>query len=210
MNLKIQVSEDDLKASAKTLCLSRYKTVFPELDIELKDALGISIFPPLASVETEFKKGKDWCAFYTVFLYSCHLGQEKVATENFWNFCSKRGPFQGPRGLSSNARNWIVQGDTRADRGRDFLGKGHQVDPRRVREAREAALPRGVRPLVLGEGMGFWVAMLTRSFLVGHAWLSQDGCPREGFWGVESSWPFPNSSGWWWLISSFPGSPVVK
>ena len=43
------------------------------------------------------------------------------------------------------------------------------MDPRRVREAREAALPCGVRPLVLGEGMGFWVAMLTRSFLVGHA-----------------------------------------
>ena len=43
------------------------------------------------------------------------------------------------------------------------------MDLRRVREARGAALPRGVRSLVLGEGIGFWVAVLTQSFLVGHA-----------------------------------------
>ena len=59
MNLKIQVSEDDLKVNGKTLHLSRIKTVFPVLDLELKDALGISIFSPPASLETEFKKVKD-------------------------------------------------------------------------------------------------------------------------------------------------------
>ena len=91
MNLKIQVSEEDLKASAKTPRLSRYKTVsWTWHRVERRS--GDKHLSPLASVETEFKKGKDWCAFYTVFLYICHLGQEKVATENFWNFCSKRGP----------------------------------------------------------------------------------------------------------------------
>ena len=143
---------------------------------------------------------------------SCHLGQEKVAMENFWNFCSKGAPFQGPRGLLSNARNWIVQGDMRADKERDFHGKGHQADSRRAREPRRGALPHGLWSLVLGEGIGFWVAF-GQPFRLGvlpggHAWLSQDGCPLEGFWEVESSWLFPNSSGWWWVTSSLPGSPV--
>ena len=35
-------------------------------------------------------------------------------------------PFQGLRvsGLLINTQKWIVQGDTRADKPRDFLGKG--------------------------------------------------------------------------------------
>ena len=49
----------------------------------------------------------------------------------------------------------------------------------------------------------------SESFLVIHALFSQDGCQWEGFWEVVrhvvSPLPFPNSSGWWWLISSvFP------
>ena len=39
-----------------------------------------------------------------------------------------------------------------------------------------------------------------------HSLLSQDRCQREGFWEVVDMWclltPFPNSSGWGWLISS--------
>ena len=46
----------------------------------------------------------------------------------------------------------------------------------------------------------------SESFLVIHALFSQDGCQWEGFWEVVghvvSPLPFPNSSGWWWLISS--------
>ena len=36
------------------------------------------------------------------------------------------GPLPGPEtGLLSNIRKWIVRGDTRADKERDFIGKGH-------------------------------------------------------------------------------------
>ena len=36
------------------------------------------------------------------------------------------GPIPGPEtGLLSNTQKWIVQGDTCADKARDFIGKGH-------------------------------------------------------------------------------------
>ena len=36
------------------------------------------------------------------------------------------GPLPGPEaGLLSNTQKWIVQGDTCADKSRDFIGKGH-------------------------------------------------------------------------------------
>ena len=35
-------------------------------------------------------------------------------------------PLPGPEtGLLSNTQKWIVQGDTCADKARDFIGKGH-------------------------------------------------------------------------------------
>ena len=40
----------------------------------------------------------------------------------------------------------------------------------------------------------------SESFLVVHALLSQGRCQRKGFWEVVGL--FPNSAGWWWLISS--------
>ena len=36
------------------------------------------------------------------------------------------GPLPGPEsGLFSNPQKWIVQGDTCADKARDFIGRGH-------------------------------------------------------------------------------------
>ena len=50
----------------------------------------------------------------------------------------------GPKsGLLSNPRKWIVRGDTRVDKARDFIGKGVQEESRRVREPR-TALPCGL------------------------------------------------------------------
>ena len=51
------------------------------------------------------------------------------------------------------------------------------------------------------------VSGLSLANQVVHALFSQDGCQRKGFWemvGIHgvSFWPFLNSSGWWWLISS--------
>ena len=46
----------------------------------------------------------------------------------------------------------------------------------------------------------------SESFLAVHALFSQDGCQREGFWGVvgpvESPFDLSHSSGWWCLIRS--------
>ena len=62
-----------------------------------------------------------------------------------------------------------------------------------------------------GDGISFRVVLAnhsnSESFLVAHALLSQGGCQQEGFWeGGQTSGvsfrPFPNSSGWWWLIFS--------
>ena len=60
-------------------------------------------------------------------------------------------PLPGPKtGLLSNTRKWIVQGDTCADKVRDFIGKGGtQVERSRVRETRRTALPRGSQSWVL-------------------------------------------------------------
>ena len=62
-----------------------------------------------------------------------------------------------------------------------------------------------------GDGISFRVVFgqssNSESILVAHESLRQDGCWREGFWEVDRHVvsPFdlsPNSSGWWWLISS--------
>ena len=43
-----------------------------------------------------------------------------------WTCCSKGDPFQDPKLDSSlNTQRLIVQGDTSANKARDFIGKGH-------------------------------------------------------------------------------------
>ena len=62
----------------------------------------------------------------------------------------ERGPLPGPKtGLLSNTQKLIVRGDTSADKARDFIGKGTQVQSRRVREPRRTVLPRGSLSWVL-------------------------------------------------------------
>ena len=59
------------------------------------------------------------------------------------------GPFPGPEtGLLSNIWKWIVQGDTCADKARDFIGKGNPGE----------LLCRVARSLgFYGDGISFWV-----------------------------------------------------
>ena len=74
-----------------------------------------------------------------------------------WNCCRKGSPFQGPRvGSCLNTWKWVVWGDTHADKGRDFIGKGH---PGRVqgREPRRTALPGGLQSQVYGNWVSFWI-----------------------------------------------------
>ena len=71
-----------------------------------------------------------------------------------------------------------------------------------------------------GDGISFWV-VFSQSFwlrvLPGGARLVQPRWMpvRRILWGGwtcgVSFWPFPNSSGWWWLILCYlPGLPVIK
>ena len=93
----------------------------------------------------------------------------------------ERGPLPGSEsGLLSNTRKWIVRGDTCADKARYF------------------------------KGISFWV-FFSQSFwlrlLPGGARLIQPRWMPERILGGGltchiSFWSFPNSSGWWWLISS--------
>ena len=63
------------------------------------------------------------------------------------------GSLPGPEtGLLSNTRKRIVQGDTCADKTRDFIGKGRpgrEQESSRVREPRRTALSRGLQSRVL-------------------------------------------------------------
>ena len=50
------------------------------------------------------------------------------------------GPLPGPKtGLLSNTQKWIVQGDTCADKARDFIGKRRLGGEQQVREPRRTA-----------------------------------------------------------------------
>ena len=62
----------------------------------------------------------------------------------------KGTPLPGPEtGLLSNTQKRIVEGDTCADKARDFIGKGTRVESSRVRESRRTALPCGSQSRVL-------------------------------------------------------------
>ena len=120
----------------------------------------------------------------------------------------------GPKtGLLSNTQKWTVRGDTCADKARDFIGKGAGVESSRVREPRRTAPPCGSAHSLgfYGNGISFQV-VFSQSFwlrvlpagarLVQPRWM-----PERRILGGDrtcgvSFWPFPNSSCWWWLISS--------
>ena len=122
------------------------------------------------------------------------------------------GPLPGPqRGLLTNTWKWITQGDICDDKARDFIGKGHLGGEQEGKGAQEDS------PATWHTALGFMVTRLVSglplashsdsgSFLVAHALLSQDGFQQGGFQEVVGHvcflWLFPNSSSWWWLVSS--------
>ena len=131
----------------------------------------------------------------------------KCFRSSHWNYCRKGDPFQGPRGGSCLTLGNELSKETHIlTKQETLLGRGAWVENRRVRELRRIALPWGpvlgfmiMFPIVSGRHFD------SRSFLVAHASLSQDGFHRGGFWEVNrtfglksplSFWPFPNSSDW--------------
>ena len=79
--------------------------------------------------------------------------------------------------------------ETRADKARDFLGKGHPGGEQLGKGTQENS--SATRLAVSGSvlmGLVFRLSFTnhsdSESFLVAHALLSQDGCQQEGFWEV--------------------------
>ena len=65
--------------------------------------------------------------------------------------CRKGDPFQGPKLGSCLTLGNALSEETHADKARDFIGKGTQVESSRVREPRRTALG------FYGDGISFWV-----------------------------------------------------
>ena len=60
-----------------------------------------------------------------------------------------RPPYRAPRAGSCLTLRKELSKETRADKARDFIGKGTRVESSRVREPRKTALPRGLQSRVL-------------------------------------------------------------
>ena len=102
----------------------------------------------------------------------------------------KEGPLPGlERGLLSNTWKWIVWGDACADKARDFIEKGSLGEEQQGKGTQEncSAVWLAVSGFMVMELVSrLFLANYSDSgfFLVAHAWLSQDGCQRGGFWEV--------------------------
>ena len=125
----------------------------------------------------------------------------------------KEDPLPGPEsGLMSNTQKWIVWGDTPAETARDFTGKGclgEEQEGQGTQEDCSATWLTVSGFMVMG--LVSRLSLASHSdlgfFLVAPSLLIEDAFQQEGFWGVGrtggiSFWPFLNSSGWWWLVSS--------
>ena len=118
----------------------------------------------------------------------------------------------GPEtGLLSNTRKWIVWGDTCADKARDFIGKGNPDGEQQGKGTQENCSAVWLTVLgfmVMGLVSGLSLANHSNSVFPGGAhiaqprWMLARGILGSGQTRGVSFWPFPNSSGWWWLISS--------
>ena len=102
------------------------------------------------------------------------------------------GPRPGPEtGLLSNTQKWIVQGDTCADKARDFIGKGHpggEWEGKGTQEncsvtwlAVSGFMAMGL--VFMGDGLSSASHSDSESFLVAHALFSQmDAREDSGRW----------------------------
>ena len=124
----------------------------------------------------------------------------------------ERGPLPGPKtGLLSNTWKWIVWGDTSADKARDFIGKGHPGGEQEGKGTQENCSVTWLAVsgfMVMGLVSGLSLANHSDSVIPGGAhlvqprWMPDRRILGGGQTSGASFWPFPNSSGWWRLISS--------
>ena len=150
-------------------------------------------------------------------------GAHSIISLDILSALQEGGPLPGPEtGFLSNTWKWIIRGDIRADKARDYFGKGRPGGEQEGKGTQEnssvtwlAALGFMVMGLVSGLSLANYSD--SESFLVVHALFSQDGCQREGFWDVvrQVVSPFDLSrtllvGGHLSVPSSLPGPPFVK
>ena len=122
------------------------------------------------------------------------------------------GPLPGPEtGLLSNTQKWIVRGDICADKARDFTGKGHPGGEQEGKGTQENSSAMWFCLRFYGDGVSFrvvfswsfWLRVLPGgAHLVQPRWMPARRILGGGRTCGVSFWPFLNSSGWCWLISS--------
>ena len=121
------------------------------------------------------------------------------------------GPLPGPEtGLLSNTRKWIVRGDTCWQSKRFYWERapGWRAVGKGTQENCSAAWLAVLGFMVMGLVSGWlWPVILIQSlsWWRRHHSAKMDASKRDsGKWRTRSvsSRPFPNSSSWWWLISS--------
>ena len=123
----------------------------------------------------------------------------------------EEGPLPGPeRGILSNPQKWIVQGDTRADKGRGFIGKGCPSGEQEGEGTWEDCAARGSQSWAYGDGLAsgclwqsFWLRVLPGGAHTAQPrWMPERRILGGGRTRGDSFWLFPDSSIWWWLVSS--------
>ena len=139
-----------------------------EVLINLKMCIKEANLPSLAAVpiycSVSLKKKKFWpigsLKKELVLLFIQMLSSESTSTtapdflyslgSSCNSYCCRKGdPFQGPKLGSCLTLRKELSEETRADKARDFIGKGTWVKNSRVREPRRTALPRGSQSRVL-------------------------------------------------------------
>ena len=133
--------------------------------------------------------------------------------------CSKENPYQSCYLLQEGGNvldacltlgNELSKETRKLTKQVTLLGRGAHGESSRVGNPGELLCSMaGIRFYVMG--------LVSGSFLVAHALLSQDECQGEGFWEVEGHVALPFDLSWTLLVVggllvsfSLPGPPVVK
>ena len=95
----------------------------------------------------EMAAGRRVCNLWILPMMALLLPENQMIS--YWECCRKGDPFQGPKLGSCLTLGKELSRETRANKARDFIGKGTWVESSRVREPRRTALPSGSQSWVL-------------------------------------------------------------
>ena len=160
----------------------------------------------------------------------CHLHNEIIRTHNsvhsytfsFMPLLEKGGPFAGPKsGLLSNTQKWIFQGDSHAEKARDFIVNGQLGREQQCKRTWGNCSAMWLTVFGLASRFSLANHSGSGSFLVVCALLSQEAFQWDGFWEVGrtrelvSSLPFClfqvlPVGGSLLVLHSLTGPPVLR